>query len=228
MPSAFEPVAANSRPRTFSEAFELWNRRLHYYLGLYLLLFVWLFAFSGLLLNHSGWAFARFWPQRKETTSVRSIQAPAAGPDLERARDIMRQLDITGEIDWPWPNREPGHLDFRAGRPGRIFDIHTDLNQNRATVLRIETNLWGVTDSLHKFSGVRIADPGKQRNWFVTRIWSFSMDALCVGLIFMVFSSYYMWYRLKQKRRLEIVVLGLGILSCSLFAAGLAWLAQIH
>jgi len=31
---------------------EAWNRRLHYYLGLYFLLFLWLFSFTGLLLNH--------------------------------------------------------------------------------------------------------------------------------------------------------------------------------
>ena len=36
-----------------------WNQKLHIYLGLYFLVFLWLFAVSGLLLNH-GWQFAEF------------------------------------------------------------------------------------------------------------------------------------------------------------------------
>ena len=32
---------------------ETWNRKLHIYVGLYFLTFLWLFSFSGLLLNLS-------------------------------------------------------------------------------------------------------------------------------------------------------------------------------
>jgi hypothetical protein len=46
MPSATEPtvrrIAEYSNPRRF----ERWNRKLHYYAGLFLLFFMWLFAFS--------------------------------------------------------------------------------------------------------------------------------------------------------------------------------------
>ena len=34
---------------------ELWNRKLHYYLGLYFLFFLWLFSLTGLMLNHQQW-----------------------------------------------------------------------------------------------------------------------------------------------------------------------------
>jgi hypothetical protein len=50
------------------------------------------------------------------------------------------------------------------------------------------------------------------------------MDALAVGLLLMVFSSYYMWYRFKQKRLLGWLTLGVGFLSCGLFVYGLAWI----
>lgn len=227
MASVSERVPAKSRSRTVNDTFELWNRKLHYYIGLYLLFFIWLFAFSGLLLNH-GWKFAEFWPQRKETTTVRSIQAPPAGADLDRARNLMRQLDISGEVEWPRPNRDPAHFDFRVSRPGTIHEVKADFTKGRATVQRVQVNAWGIIHVLHTFSGVRIGDPRMQRDWLLTSIWSFSMDALSAGLIFMVFSSYYMWYRLKPKRRLGIIVLGLGVLSCGFFVTGLAWLAQIR
>src|SRR5262245_57781806 len=59
--------------RAMADGFDIWNRKLHYYAGLYLLLFLWLFAFTGLLLNHS-WQFAEFWPQRKQSTVERVVQ----------------------------------------------------------------------------------------------------------------------------------------------------------
>ena len=37
------------------KAFEVWNRKLHYYLGLYFLFFLWLFSLTGLMLNHQQW-----------------------------------------------------------------------------------------------------------------------------------------------------------------------------
>ncbi len=48
MPSAVD------KSSNLTGALRTWNRRLHYYFGLYFLFFTWLFALTGLLLNHSG------------------------------------------------------------------------------------------------------------------------------------------------------------------------------
>jgi hypothetical protein len=50
------------------------------------------------------------------------------------------------------------------------------------------------------------------------------MDALAIGLILMVLSSLYMWYRLRPKRALGIVALSLGGLTCGAFVFGLRWI----
>jgi hypothetical protein len=47
------------------------------------------------------------------------------------------------------------------------------------------------------------------------------MDALAAGLVVIVLGSYYMWYRLKPKRRLGAAVLIAGFLACGLFLAAL-------
>jgi hypothetical protein len=65
---AMEPEPCD---RSGANVFLVWNRRLHYYLGLYLLFFSWLFAFTGLLLNHPRWQFAQFWPNRAQSTTER-------------------------------------------------------------------------------------------------------------------------------------------------------------
>jgi hypothetical protein len=44
---------------------------------------LWLFAFTGLLLNHPLWRFAEFWTQRVEASYERSIDSIPAQGDVE-------------------------------------------------------------------------------------------------------------------------------------------------
>lgn len=221
MPSATENPG-KAKPRR-SLVFESWNRRLHYYLGLYFLFFLWLFSLTGLLLNHS-WKFAEFWPNRKISIVERRVHAPPPGGDLQQAKDVMRQLAIEGEVEWATPRSDPGSLNFRASRPGHTIEIKADLNRGRATIEETAVNLWGVLRILHTFTGVRMDDAESRRDWLLTTVWALSMDALAIGLIVMVLSSYYMWYRLKAKRNLGLLALGLGVLICGFLVFGLRWI----
>lgn len=204
-------------------SFEHWNRRLHYYLGLYFLFFLWLFSLSGLLLNHGDWKFAQFWPMRSETTYEAGVTLPQEGSDLDRARAVMRQLGIAGEIDWPG-QREAEVFAFNANRPGRMNQVRVETATGRATVKRIEVNAWGIVQFLHTFSGVRMNRPEMSRDWALTTAWVVAMDALAVGLIVMVLGGYYMWWRLRAKRRFGLLALAAGVLCCALFTSGLLWL----
>jgi hypothetical protein len=207
--------------RRVADGFELWNRRFHFYIGLFLLFFVWLFAFTGLLLNHPKWTFADFWPARKQTSFERQIQRPPLGSDLEQARNILAQLGITGEIEWTSARLDSSKLNFRANRPGHMFDFKADLDRGLVTVQRIDVNAWGVMHILHTFTGVRANDSRNQRDWILTSIWALSMDAVAAGLLMMVFGSYYMWWRLPQKRAWGLVALLSGWVVCALFVVGL-------
>ena len=226
MRSGAEPMNADTKAPTqrLVETCKVWNRKLHYYLGLYLLFFVWLFAFSGLLLNHSSWNFAEFWPNRKETTYERQITAPVPGNDLAQAGYLMRQLDLTGEIEWTAARSNSSQLNFRVTRPGHIFEIKADFDQQRASVKSIDLNAWGVMRLLHTFTGVRTNDTRNYRDWILTSVWAFAMDAVAVGLILMILSSLYMWYELPEKRLLGGIILLLGSSICGLFCLGLRWM----
>ena len=207
--------------RRLTDIFQAWNRRLHYYLGLYFLFFLWLFAFTGLLINHSSWAFAEFWPNRQVSTYERAVQPPPPGDDLAQAQDLMRQLAIVGEIQWGAPRKDPGHLDFQVARPGRNFAIQADLQQGTVKVERTELNAWGIMRILHTFTGSRINDTKNQRDWALTTIWALSMDALALGMVIMVLGGVYMWFGLKGKRTLGLAALGLGIVTCGWLLFGL-------
>jgi hypothetical protein len=222
MPSRLDDVTALERSeRGGAAAFLVWNRRLHYYLGLYLLFFCWLFAFTGLLLNHSRWQFAQFWPNRVQTTSEHQVSVADATSALDRARDVMRQLGLAGEIQWP-PAQAGGTFAFQVSRPGLITDVKMNPATGRVTVQQNDLNAWGVLHVLHAFTGVRAGDTRNQRDWRLTTIWALSMDGVAAGLIVMVFGSYIMWYRLKPKRRGGAIALIAGFAACGAFVAGLS------
>lgn len=202
---------------------ERWNTRLHYLLGLLLLFFVWLFAVTGLLLNHSQWKFTEFWENRRQTKFEGDIVAPASAGELARAREVMQQLGLRGEIEWTATGNNPRRLDFRVTRPGHVFDIKTDLAARKASVQRIDLNAWGVMRILHTFTGVRIEDARNQRDWVLTTAWALAMDVLAVGLILMVGTGYFIWFARRQKRLSGAIVLVMGTLICGVFCVGLRW-----
>ena len=225
MPSLREDeLAGERRTRGAVDTVLVWNRRVHYYLGLFLLFFIWLFAFTGLLLNHPRWQFAQFWPNRIQSTTEHTIAAVTAANDTDRARDVMRQLGVAGELQWPATQPANGPFTFQVNRPGFNVDVKADLQGGRATVQRTQLNAWGVMHVLHTFTGAPAADSRNRRDWTLTTVWALSMDAVAGGLIVMVLGSYVMWFRLRAKRLGGIVALALGFISCGAFIGALRWL----
>jgi len=202
-------------------ALETWNRKLHYYLGLYFFVFLWLFSITGLLLNHPQWALSRI-PNDANPEYARTIEPPAGNNDLARARDIVRQLALKGEIDWPQSAPASGRFDFNVTFPKQATQVSVDLRERRATVRQVDRTLWSAVRITHTFSGSRYNTPGMYRDWVLTSMWVAAMDALAAGLLIMVIGSYYMWYRLKAKRASGWVALITGLLSCGWIVFGLA------
>ena len=199
-------------------------RKLHIYSGLALLPLTLLFSASGLMLNNPGWNITHFWSLHQETTSERAIEPPQSPGDLARARELMRQLGLAGEIGGTTSYPEGDHFDFQVIRPGRIIEVKCDLAGKKATLKMIRTNQWGALSMLHTFTGVRQNDPDQTRNWVMTMIWSATIDALALGLIVMVLGSLYLSFTGGEKKGLKLSALSLGILTTIFFVFGLDWL----
>ena len=212
-------AAAGARLR--SARIRILTRKLHNYFGLYLLLFLWLFALSGLVLNHSKWRVAQFWKARQELTMQRPITAPTSTGDLAVAEALMAQLGIVGEVGEIKRAPDRVRIEFQVVRPGRVDRVDARLDSARARVTQIRLNAWGVADALHKFTGVKMDDPTATRDWLLTRIWSFAMDALALGMVVLVLSGIYLWYRLPGKRLAGLVALSIGVACCAFFLFGL-------
>jgi hypothetical protein len=223
------PAAAATvtrRGRGWGEALEIWNEKLHYYTGLYLLLFIWLFSFTGLVLNHQ-WEIHNWWAKRVDSTSTQTIQPPKGNAPLAQAEDLAAQLHMRGEIRLI-PDSAPGQLAFRVYKPGLLADARVDLSAHQATVHQIHVNRWGFLEMLHTFDVEKRGGTEGPRGWLLSKIWCLAMDAVAVGLIFMVLSSYYMWLRLKKKHLLGWLCLASGFALCGFFVAGLNWLYRLR
>src|SRR5437867_6553377 len=146
------------RSHRLGAALEAWNRRVHYYLGLYFLLFLWLFSFTGLLLNHPRWAISRI-PNESNPPYERTIEAPIGDTDLARAHEVMRQLRLAGEIDWPPGPQRQGRLDFNIAYPKRAAQVRVDLINRRATGQQVDRSIWSALRISHTFSGSRVENP---------------------------------------------------------------------
>ena len=216
-----ESLDAAPVTRRRSARLRAWTRKLHNYLGLYLLLFLWLFSVSGLVLNHSKWSVSRFWDARQEATTERPIRAPSGSGDVAMAAELMRQLGIVGEVGETKRHPDGARFDFQVVKPGRVFRVEARLDSARARLTEIRLNAWGVLDALHKFTGVKMDEPARTRDWLWTRVWSLAMDALAVGLVILVSSGVYLWYRRSDARRGGVVALAAGLACCGSFLYGL-------
>ena len=196
-----------------------WNRKIHIYLGLYILLFLCVFFISGLFLNHPRW----FQHQGQRSTKEQSVRFPEAASDPAKAKDLMEQLEISGEIIFRG-QQKPEQFTFVAVRPNQRIFVNVDLQKDIAKMNLVKAQPTAMLEILHTFTGVRgiWRESNPKRDWIPTIIWSFGMDVLSIGLIFLVVSSLYMGFQLKEKRRWILITFGLGVLVCSFFIWGLA------
>ena len=202
---------------SFGKTLEVWNRKLHYYLGLYFLFFLWLFSLTGLMLNHQQWFTDLY--DRHQVSYDPEVRAPFGVTRAEQTFDLMRQLNLHGEVDWP-ATQPVGHIDFTVSRPDGAAQVRVDLNAKQAYVKELKNNSLHAFQIFHTFSGSRFNQPDSRRDWTITGVWVFAMDALAAGLIVMVLGSYYMWWRLKKSKALGLATLAAGFAICAVFVAG--------
>ena len=203
-----------------NSVFENWNKKIHIYLGLCMLLFLWVFSVSGLFLNHPKW----FGGQPNRNTTELEVAMAKSGDPYAKASHLMGQLEITGELIFRGAQK-PGQFAFIAMRPDERTFVNVNLENSIAKVTHVTGNFGQMMGNLHTFSGVRPIWGEKEsiRDWLPTVLWSLSIDVLSVALIVLVGSSLYMGFRQSEKRVPVAISLATGVALCSFFIWGLAY-----
>jgi len=209
-------------PSVIGDWLRRWNRKLHIYVGLYFVLFTALFAISGLALNRSTWAVFAGGAAKSELE--REIDSPSGETQLARARDLMSQLGVSGEIHQIEVPKDVDGLNVWVLRPNRLVIIRARLGERIASVEIQRRAAWDAIRGLHEFTGQSRFDPSVRRDWWLTTVWAIAIDALSLGAIFLVASGIWMWLQLRQKRIGGSIALAGGCLVLFVFLVALKWL----
>ncbi|MBI2929924.1 MAG: PepSY-associated TM helix domain-containing protein [Verrucomicrobia bacterium] len=196
-----------------------WTRDLHLYLGLFVCPFILLFAVSTLLLNHPsapapGAASAS--PPLKQAVP---IELPGEVGSLEQAKKILRQLNLTGEIDYVRHQARDQRLLIPVLKPGEMTKVEVDLRARTATVERSTPGLAAALIYLHKMPGPHNVQ--LRGNWFYMRCWAVLADAVVYGVLFLTVSGLYLWWMLKAERKVGWALLAAGVVSAVAFVAAI-------
>ena len=91
---------------------------------------------------------------------------------VERAKAILPQVDVAGEIGFLRYVPKDRHLIFPVSRAGSEATVDVDLDARTAIVKRRSMNLWESLSYLHKIPGPHnVAISG---NWIGTQVWRLS------------------------------------------------------
>jgi len=153
------------------------------------------------------------------TLSAQAARAQAEEWGWSRERTYLLLLDADMIVE-PAPEFDKQALEAAYYEVVQDTGALSYLNTRLASIQHFDNSGWATFRIFHTFSGSRYNQPASRRDWAATSVWVFAMDALAAGLIVMVLGSYYMWWRLKPKRQLGLIVLTAGYAACAWFFAG--------
>lgn len=190
-----------------------WLRDLHLYLGLFVSPFVLLFAVSVFYLNHGK--LRQNTPPPSET--FHNLRIPDGlnrlkGRDaVDRARAILPQVGVSGEVGFLRYVAENRHLMFPVSIAGSETTIDVDLDDRSAVVTRRRMSVWESLSYLHKMPGPHnVAIRG---NWVGIQAWRWFADATIYLLLFISLSGIYLWWTIKAERRIGLTLAAGGIVT---------------
>ena len=190
------------------------NRKLHIYMGLFIILFIWLFFVSGLIMNHGKWKVRNFYEKRIEEKTDFNVSESIINGNPDVVNTIKNHLNITGEVS----NIRigSGNIGFRVSSPGLVQEVSVD-STGKGSLKMMKYNFWGKLHTLHLFNGMNKNDPEQLPNWIVTKLWRIIMDTTAIILILLSLGSWIMWYKVRKDYKAGYIFLAAGIIIAGYF-----------
>jgi hypothetical protein len=190
------------------------NRKLHIYLGLFILLFIWLFFVSGLIMNHGKWKASKFYENRVEEKTGFNVSASIINGNPDVVNTIKNHLSIAGEVSNI--RIESGNIGFRVSSPGLVQEVNVD-STGKGSLKMMKYNFWGKLYTLHLFNGMNKNDPEQRPDWMVTKLWRIMMDTTAIVLIILSMGSWIMWYKVRKDYKAGYIFLAAGLIIAGYF-----------
>ncbi len=176
-----------------------WNRKIHIYLGLFLLFFIWLFGLSGILLNHH-WEFSDSWPKRKVISYEQTIKISDERDKHTLALEIMNKLDLNGGIVNLRYSADSAMLDFILTKPGTRYDFSTELSTGKLMIKETKLDQWAALRALHTMRNPTQKELDERYRPVLAFLWSLSIDVVSGGLILICMGGWYLRFQASKRR----------------------------
>jgi len=194
-----------------------WNLKIHIYIGLCLLFFIWLFGISGLLLNHQ-WEFASFWEERKEISYDKNIQISEEREQFVLVNEIKNKLNLNGSLSNLNYSNDSILLNFIITQPGTRYDIKANLDNGYVLISEMKFNQWGAMRALHTLRNPTSKEKDVKYQAAMASIWGVSVDVLSGSLIILCLGGWILLFQVRGKRfYFGLISVGCGLAFCILF-----------
>jgi hypothetical protein len=189
------------------------NRRVHMYLGLFLLPWFFAYGLSSVPFSHPRWAQAIYgqpvWTLRFERSYQLPMPPDAALKEIGNA--IAREAGIEGTHGAYRPN--PNRINVYVHTFWKASQISYDTEKK---ILRAEDRRFRWD---HFLTGLH-ARGGFQHDSLLDDAWAVAVDVVCAGFLIWIASGLYMWWHVPRHRNWGWLALGGG---AGVFAA-LLWI----
>ncbi|MHC4396262.1 MAG: PepSY domain-containing protein [Planctomycetota bacterium] len=192
--------------------FDLFNKRLHLYLGLFLIVFFLKYAVSGLIFSHD-FGLREYYKDKPQWT--KRFERPYERPVPENAdlQPIAAQiLKDAGVKSRAFGVRRAGNkrLNINTQSFWPTTRVTYFIDQNR---LLVEDKNFRWDHFILKFHWVG----GYQHDSLIRDIWALIMDIVFIATIFWVISGIYIWWKIRETRFWGCIALGGGVVSFLIF-----------
>jgi hypothetical protein len=174
------------------KSFDLFNRRTHLYLGLFLLPWMVMYGFSSFMISHHAWFRSEQQPPWQPAFE-RSYERPVPqGADLRQvAKEILNDCRLEGAF---WAQQpKPGEIRINRFSFWDETRLTYSIKERRLRAERQQLRWDQVILRMH-FRG------GFQQPTFLNDLWAVLVDVVCVAILIWIGSGLIMWWRLARLR----------------------------
>ena len=165
-------------------------RRIHLYLGMFLIPWMIAFGISSLPLNHTSWNRPVTWTLIEDHEYHLDVPPEAGLRDV--GRRMLADAGLSGGVYVSRPN--PGRIAVNHPTFREVERLTYDIERQRLTIERRSNLLPQFLGTMHTRAGYDLDSPG---NIF----WAAMVDVLCAGLMLWIASGLVMWWQLRGSRR---------------------------
>ncbi|MBM3838690.1 MAG: hypothetical protein FJ398_12145 [Verrucomicrobia bacterium] len=129
---------------------------------------------------------------------------PTEGSDLQKARSILKQIGVDGELNRIVSEPAKQSFSFDVQRPGQFANVKLDAVTGKGTLKTTNLNAWSILHIMHIFSG------HGDKNWKWANVWKFFSNLTAIIMVILALSGFYMWLNLKTARRWGLIFMEIG------------------